>query len=195
MRPSLRLPSLWLLAALALPLPAPGAPGVYLLEPAAVFTAMDDVRHPGWVVLVQGERFTAVGAADKVAVPGDARRVSLPGMTLLPGLMDLHSYLFLHPYDETLWNDQVLKEPEAYRTIEAVKHAEATLMAGFTSLRDLSAEGAGYADLSVKRAINEGMIPGSRLWMATRAIVATGCYPPGPRGFRDDLVLPQGAKR
>jgi imidazolonepropionase-like amidohydrolase len=164
------------------------------LSPAAVFTADDGVLHPGWVVLVEGERIAAVGPADKVTAPADAERVTLPRMTLLPGFMDLHSHLFLHPYDETLWNDQVLKEPEAYRTIEAVKHADATLMAGFTILRDLGTEGAGYADLSLKRAIQEGLIPGPRLWVATRAIVASGCYGPGPKGFRDDLVLPQGGQ-
>src|SRR5579871_2026383 len=173
---------------------APVPATAYLLKPAAVFTADDPRLHPGWVVLVQGERISAVGAENGVAVQADATRVELPGMTLLPGLMDLHSHLFLHPYDETLWNDQVLKEPEAYRTIEAVKHAEATLMAGFTTERDLGTEGAGYADLSLKRAIDEGMIPGPRLWVVTRAIVASGCYGPGPRGFRDDLVLPQGGQ-
>jgi imidazolonepropionase-like amidohydrolase len=166
----------------------------YLLRPASVFTADDAKLHAGWVVLVQGERIAAVGPAEKVTVPTGAEVISLPGMTLLPGLMDIHSHLFLHPYDETLWNDQVLKEPEAYRTIEAVKHAEATLMAGFTTERDLGTEGAGYADLSLKRAINEGLIPGPRLWVVTRAIVASGCYGPGPRGFRDDLVLPQGGQ-
>lgn len=177
-------------------LPAWGASpeSAYLLHPAGVFTAADSVLHPGWVVLVQGERIAAVGPEGKLTVPADARRVELPGMTLLPGLMDLHSHLFLHPYDETLWNDQVLKEPEAYRTLEAAVHARATLMAGFTTLRDLGTEGAGYADLSVKRAIEEGLIPGPRLWVATRAIVASGCYGPGPKGFRDDLALPQGGE-
>jgi imidazolonepropionase-like amidohydrolase len=173
---------------------APPGPPAYLLHPAAVFTADDSRSHAGWVVLVQGERIAAVGPADKISAPVGTENIELPGMTLLPGLMDLHSHLFLHPYDETLWNDQVLKEPEAYRTIEAVKHAEATLMAGFTTERDLGTEGAGYADLSLKRAINEGLIPGPRLWVVTRAIVASGCYGPGPRGFRDDLVLPQGGQ-
>ena len=183
------------LVALGLPLAAPAAPPrAYILQPAAVFTADDAKLHPGWVVMVEGERITAVGSPDHVTMPADARHVALPGMTLLPGLMDLHSHLFLHPYNETLWNDQVLKEPEAYRTIEAVKHADATLMAGFTTLRDLGTEGAGYADLSLKRAINEGLVPGPRLWVVTRAIVANGCYGPGPRGFRDDLVLPQGGE-
>ncbi|HLW74469.1 MAG TPA: amidohydrolase family protein [Gammaproteobacteria bacterium] len=185
-----------LLAALALSgaVQADTVPAAYLLKPAAVFTASDTVAHPGWEVLVEGERIVAVGPADKLTEPPGAHIVELPGMTLLPGLMDLHSHLFLHPYNETLWNDQVLKEPEAYRTIEAVRHAQATLMAGFTTLRDLGTEGAGYADLSVKRAIEEGMIPGPRLWVATRAIVASSCYGPGPRGFRDDLDLPQGGE-
>jgi len=173
---------------------ADGPPPVYLLKPAAVFTATDTSLHPGWVVLVEGERITAVGPADKLQPPAGTQTVELKGMSLLPGLMDIHSHLFLHPYNETLWNDQVLKEPEAYRTIEAVQHAKATLMAGFTTLRDLGTEGAGYADLSVKRAIDEGMIPGPRLWVATRAIVASSCYGPGPRGFRDDLALPQGGE-
>ncbi|HEX2667595.1 MAG TPA: amidohydrolase family protein [Gammaproteobacteria bacterium] len=182
----------WLLAGFV-PLAAAGTSATYVLRPAAVFTAEDARLHPGWLVRVEGQRVAAVGPADKVPAAG-AQTIELPQMTLLPGLMDIHSHLFLHPYDETLWNDQVLKEPEAYRTIQAVKHAEATLMAGFTTLRDLGTEGAGYADLSLKRAIAEGLIPGPRLWVATRAIVASGCYGPGPRGFRDDLTLPQGAE-
>lgn len=191
-------PTLGALLGLFLGAPAPvwadpGSPA-YLLEPAAVFTPEDGKTHAGWVVLVEGERIAAVGPAGKVQAPAGTETVALPGMTLLPGLMDIHSHLFLHPYNETLWNDQVLKEPEAYRTIEAVKHAEATLMAGFTTERDLGTEGAGYADLSLKRAINEGLVPGPRLWVVTRAIVASGCYGPGPRGFRDDLVLPQGGQ-
>ena len=165
-----------------------------LLKPAAVFTATDGERHAGWVVRVEGEHIAAVGPAEQVGSPAGTTVIDLPGMTLLPGLMDLHSHLFLHPYNETLWNDQVLKESEAYRTIEAVQHAKATLLAGFTTLRDLGTEGAGYADVSLQRAINEGLVPGPRLFVSTRAIVATGCYGPGPRGFRDDLELPQGAE-
>jgi imidazolonepropionase-like amidohydrolase len=108
--------------------------------------------------------------------------------------MDIHSHVLLHPYNETLWNDQVLKESESYRTLEAAEHARETLMAGFTTLRDLGTEGAGYADVSIKRAIDEGLIPGPRMFVATRAIVATDSYGPGPKGFRPDLDLPQGAQ-
>ena len=165
-----------------------------LLRPARVWNGTDAVAHAGWVVLVRGTDIEAVGPEAAVAVPADAQRVELPGATLVPGLMDLHSHLFLHPYNETPWNDQVLKEPEAYRTLEAAQHAKATLLAGFTTLRDLGTEGAGYADVSLKRAIDEGLVVGPRLFVATRAIVATSSYGPGPRGFRPDMDLPSGAQ-
>ena len=167
---------------------------VILLRPARVFDAEDAKTHEGWVVLVKGERIGAVGPAAQVIVPEGAQTIELPGMTLLPGLMDIHSHIFLHPYNETLWNDQVLKEPLAYRTIRAVRHCESTLMAGFTLLRDLGTEGASYADISVQRAIREGLIPGPRLLVATLAIVATASYGPGPAGFAPDLVLPKGGQ-
>lgn len=175
-------------------LPAAGADNPVLLRPARVFDAEDGRTHEGWLVLVTGERITAVGPEAQVQVPANSVRIELPGMTLLPGLMDIHSHIFLHPYNETLWNDQVLKEPLAYRTIEAVQHVKDTLMAGFTTLRDLGTEGAGYADLSVKRAIEQGMIPGPRLLVATLAIVATASYGPGPLGFADNVNLPKGAQ-
>ena len=165
-----------------------------LLKPARVFDAEDGKVHEGWVVLVKGDRIVAVGPMAQVVVPQGAKTIDLAGMTLLPGLMDIHSHIFLHPYNETLWNDQVLKEALAYRTIEAVIHCERTLKAGFTLLRDLGTEGAGFADVSVQRAIREGLIPGPRLLVATRAIVATACYGPGPAGFAPDLVLPKGGQ-
>src|SRR5215472_6140719 len=138
----------------------------FLLRPDRVWNG-DGEAHDAWSVVVSGERIASVGA--KVDGPADATRIDLPGCTLLPGLMDLHSHLFLHPYNETSWDDQVLREAEAYRTVRAVKHAKATLRAGFTLLRDLGTEGAGYADLSLKRAIDEGLTEGPRLVVATRA--------------------------
>ena len=165
-----------------------------LLRPAQVWTA-DEPLHSGWVVLVQGNRIAAVGPASTVHAPTDAQVIELPGMTLLPGLMDLHSHLFLHPYNETSWNDQVLKEPIPYRTLRAGEQAKATLLAGFTTLRDLGTEGADYADVSIKRAIEDGLIPGPRLFVATRAIVATASYGPAPRSIRPDICCtPQGAQ-
>jgi len=168
--------------------------GDWLLLPDRVWTADGNAAHAGWAVLVHDGAIAAVGPRDAVHAPADARRIELPGATLTPGLVDLHSHLFLHPYNETSWNDQVLTEPQAYRTLEAAAHARATLLAGFTALRDLGTEGAGFADVSIKRAIEEGLIPGPRMFVATRAIVATASYGPGPRGFRPDLELPQGAQ-
>ena len=165
-----------------------------LLRPDRVFDATGEATHPGWVVLVQGDTIAAVGPADAVRVPREAETIALPGTTLLPGLIDAHSHVFLHPYNETLWNDQVLKEPLGYRVVQAVLHARNTLMQGFTTLRDLGTEGAGFEDVSLKRAIDQGLIPGPRLAVATRAIVATSSYGPGPRGFRPDLDLPQGGQ-
>lgn len=159
-----------------------------LLVPDRVFTATDRTAHLGWKVLVEGDRIVAVGP--DVAAPADAETIALPGTTLLPGLIDLHVHLFLHPYNETSWNDQVMKEPLALRTARAVAHARATLMAGFTTVRDLGTEGAGDADAGLKAAIEQGIVPGPRLLIANRALVATGAY--GPKGYAYDV--PQGAE-
>ena len=164
-----------------------------LLKPARVWTA-DEPVHPGWVGLAEGDRIKAVGPAESVAVPAGTEVIELPGQTLIPGLMDLHSHLLLHPYNETLWDDQVLKEAPFYRTLRGGTQANATLMAGFTTLRDLGTEGAGDADVSIKRAINDGIIPGPRVWVSTRAIVAQGAYGPNRRTWRSDIDLPQGAQ-
>ncbi|MFZ2491883.1 MAG: amidohydrolase family protein [Thermoanaerobaculia bacterium] len=170
------------------------APKNILLKPQRVFDASGTATREGWVVLVSGEKIAAVGPASEVTVPANTTTIDLPGMTLLPGLIDAHSHVFLHPYNETLWNDQVLKEPLAYRTIAATLYSRDTLMAGFTTLRDLGTEGAAYADVSLKRAIDEGRIPGPRLLIATRAIVATASYGPGPGGFAPEFDPPKGAQ-
>ena len=180
------------LASLLLPLTADAAP--LLLRPAQVWTAGEPL-HSGWVVLIDGNRIRTLGSAAAVSAPADATVIELPGATLLAGLMDIHSHLFLHPYNETLWNDQVLKEPVPYRMLRAGVPARATLLAGFTTLRDLGTEGAEYADVSLKRAIEERLIDGPRLFIATRAIVATASYGPAPRGLRPDVCCtPQGAE-
>lgn len=172
--------------------PAMAAPATLLL-PARVWTPGAAPRI-GWAVLVEGDRITAAGPAADLTAPAGAQTITLPGRTLIPGLMDLHSHLLLHPYNETLWDDQVLKEPVPYRTLRAGKQAEATLMAGFTTLRDLGTEGAGDADVSVKRAIEDGIIAGPRLFVVTRAIVALGAYGPSRRDYRPDIDLPQGGQ-
>jgi imidazolonepropionase-like amidohydrolase len=130
---------------------------------------------------VRGDRIADAGPSARVALAAkEAQRVELAGATLLPGLIEGHAHLFLHPYDETPWDDQVLHEPLALRTARATVHARKTLEAGFTTVRDLGTEGAGYADVGLKAAIEQGIVPGPRMVVVTRAIVATGSY--GPRG-------------
>ena len=184
-----------LLAVLAAPLAAQGAPdsaAALLIRPARLFDGSSEQLRTGWAVLVRGERIAFVGPADAAPRSDGARVVELPNATLLPGLIEGHSHLLLHPYDETSWNDQVLGEPLALRVARAVNHARATLEAGFTTVRDLGTEGAGYADVGLKRAIDQGIIPGPRMVVVTRAIVARGSY--GPRAGAPEWDLPQGAE-
>ncbi|HEU4970107.1 amidohydrolase family protein [Sphingomonas sp.] len=176
-----------LLAALAVPA---WAETVYLLKPAQVFDGIDRQPHQGWAVLVRGDKIEAAGP--NLSGPAGATVVDLPGMTLMPGMIEGHSHLFLHPYNETPWDDQVLHEPLALRTARATVAARNTLMAGFTTVRDLGTEGAGYADVGLKQAIEQGIVPGPRMLVATRALVATGAY--GPKGFEPGVAVPQGAE-
>src|SRR5437867_8344423 len=173
--------------------PAPKTPdSVYLLKPAHIFDGESAQLHDGWVVLVRGEKIEAVGPASEVKAPADAKVIDLPGMTLMPGLIEAHSHVLLHPYSETVWNDQVAREPLSLRVVRATKHRRHELMASFTTSPDLGTEGAGYADVGLKQAVNQGIIPGPRMVVATRAIVATGSY--GPKGFAPEWNVPQGAE-
>src|SRR5206468_6856997 len=171
---------------------ADAAPHPLLLVPESVWDGIADAPHRGWVVLVRGARIDAVGPMASVGAPADAERIALDGTTLIPGLIEGHSHLFLHPYNETLWDDQVLKEPFGYRMVAAVAHARATLEAGITSTRDLGTEGAFDGDVQLKRAIERGLVPGPRILTTTRAIVATGSY--GPSRARYAFDPPQGAE-
>jgi imidazolonepropionase-like amidohydrolase len=163
-----------------------------LLAPDGVWDGITDAPHRGWVVLVRGERIAAAGPADRVSASPGVDRIALAGTTLVPGLIEGHSHLFLHPYNEALWDDQVLKEPLGLRMAEAVAHAAATLRAGITTERDLGTEGALNFDVQLKRAIDQGIVPGPRLITVTRAIVATGSY--GPRRADYAIDPPQGAE-
>lgn len=147
--------------------------------------------HEGWQVLVNHRLIEAAGTPAFMKVPSGAVILDLKGMTLLPGLIEGHSHLFLHPYNETSWNDQVLKESRAERLARATVHARRTLLAGFTTTRDLGTEGAGYDDVGLKEAIAKGIIPGPHMIVATRAIVATGSY--GPKELSYDIEVPRGA--
>jgi imidazolonepropionase-like amidohydrolase len=170
--------------------PAAAQTGATLLRPAQVFDGVNPQPHAGWQVLVEGDQIAAVGP--NLTAPAGAKVIDLPGETLTPGLIEGHSHIFLHPYNETKWDDQVLHEPLALRTARAVVHVRKTLMAGFTTERDLGTEGAGYADVGIKQAIDQGIIPGPRMLVATKANVARGAY--GPKGFEPGVKIPQGAE-
>jgi imidazolonepropionase-like amidohydrolase len=162
----------------------------YLLVPDRVFDGEN--FHEGWTVLVEGDKITAVGPAHQIKGNKNTVIQKLAGSTLLPGLIEGHSHLLLHPYNETSWDEQVLKESDALRVARATVHAKNTLLAGFTTVRDLGSEGAGYADVGLKQAIDSGIIAGPRMLVAGRAIVATGSY--GPKGFDTDFEVMLGAE-
>lgn len=148
-------------------------------------------------VLIEGNKIIAVATEQDIQsnhqIPVEELTIiDLSGLTLMPGLIDAHSHILLHPYNETSWNDQVLKESRAERVARGVGHLKAALDAGFTSLRDLGSEGAGYADVGLKRTLDKGIIVGPRLIVAGRAIVATGSY--GPKGFDLSHNLNLGAE-
>ena len=165
---------------------------VYLLKPARVFDGEAAQLHNDWVVLVRGERIEAAGPSAEIKAPADAKVIEMPGVTLMPGLIEAHSHVLLHPYSETSWNDQNAHESLSLRVVRATNHLRNTLMAGFTTIRDLGTEGAGYADVGLKQAVQQGIIPGPRMLVTTRAIVATGSY--GPKGYASEWRVPQGAE-
>lgn len=161
-----------------------------LLKPDRVFDGKE--MHENWVVLIEGNRISKVGFLKDIKIPKRTIEIDLTGKTLMPGLIEGHSHILLHPYNETSWNDQVLKESPVERSIRAVNHVKASLMAGFTTMRDLGSEGAGYSDVYIKKSIEEEIINGPRLLVAGPAIVATGAY--GPKGFHDGVKVPLGAE-
>ena len=162
----------------------------YLLSASRVFDG--EKMHEGWAVLVKDAKIVSVGPISGMSVPGGTIKINYPNATITPGLIEGHSHLLLYPYNITDWDTQVLKETDNYRTARATVHAKNTLMAGFTTARDLGTEGAGYADVALKRAINENIIPGPRLMVAGRAIVSTGSY--GPKGYDHDQQIMLGAE-
>lgn len=162
----------------------------YYLTADRVFDG--ETMHEGWAVVVEGNKIISVGPKEKITAPINSIKINYAGSTLLPGLIEAHSHLLLHPYNETPWDDQVMKETDAYRVIRATVHAKNTLLAGFTTVRDLGSEGAGYADVELKKAIKDGIIIGPRMIVAGRAIVATGSY--GPKGYDTDVKVMKGAE-
>jgi imidazolonepropionase-like amidohydrolase len=174
------------------PAQKPAQSVVYLLKPAQIFDGEAAQVHTGWVAIVRDDRIESVGPAATVKVPAEAKTIDLSGTTLMPGLIEAHSHVLLHPYNETSWNDQNAHESLALRVARATVHLQRTLMAGYTTIRDLGTEGAAYSDVGLKQAVEQGIISGPRMLVVTRAIVATGSY--GPKGFAAEWTVPQGAE-
>lgn len=160
-----------------------------LLRAPLLFDGVD--FHTDVSVLIKDDMIIAVGEESDMDVPDKVLIHDVSG-TLMPGMIEGHSHLLLHPYNETSWNDQVLRESYAERAIRGGRHAEATIRAGFTTVRDLGSEGAGYVDVGLKQSIDKGIIIGPRMIVAGKAMVATGSY--GPKGFADHVDVPLGAE-
>ncbi|NAS30217.1 amidohydrolase family protein [Flavobacteriaceae bacterium R38] len=145
--------------------------------------------HQNWSVHIEGEKIVYAGPTKSFR---NSKLIDYGDHTILPGLIEGHSHILLHPYNETSWNDQVLKESYGERASRATNHLRASLMAGITTMRDLGSEGAGYLDVGMKISVEKGIIPGPRLLVAGPAIVATGSY--GPKGFHEFVKVPLGAE-
>ena len=184
------LKSLALIAAIVITVPQSSqSQQPIVITPAAVFDGVASSPHRGWIVVVTGNSISYAGPNDATKIPSGAKRIDLPGATLMPGLIDAHVHFFLHPYNEAAWDDQVLKESLALRVARATAHARNTLLAGFTTVRDLGTEGALYADAGLRQAINSGIIPGPRYLIASKAIVATGSYAPARTAYAYETPL------
>jgi len=184
--------ALLLLALPALGSPAADASATPTVLAGARVLAADGSRFSDEPVFVacSGGRIVTIGGP--APAPEGVAQIDVLGLYLVPGLVDLHTHLLLHPYDEAPWNDQVLKESLESRTIRSVVAARATLEAGFTTVRDLGTEGAAFADVALRDAVASGLVPGPRILAATRAIVTTGGY--GPLGFDPRFDVPRGAQ-
>src|SRR5262250_3553287 len=144
------------------------------------------------IIVVNGERIDRVGPASQIRIPAGATMIDLSQATVLPGLIDTYTHIFLTGEDNGRYDEQLLKESWQYRTIEAVLNVKRDLDAGFTSMRDVETEGAMYSDVDVRNAINRGLIPGPRLQVATRALSSTGGYE--LEGYSPEVAVPSGAQ-
>jgi len=165
-----------------------------LIRAARLIDGRSEQTRRNQAVLVVGERIKEVGPADELArKAGQAQVIDLGDATLLPGLIDNHTHVLLQG-DITAadYDEQLLKESTPYRTIRATVAARTALMNGFTTIRDLETEGAMYADVDVKTAIQRGVIPGPRMYVATRAMAPTGMYP--LLGYSWELRMPEGVQ-
>ncbi|HWY96556.1 MAG TPA: amidohydrolase family protein [Steroidobacteraceae bacterium] len=153
----------------------------------------DKPRHDMEIV-IRDNRIVDVRPANSQALPAGAQVIDLGAATVLPGLIDTHTHIFLQGEDPAAggYDVQLLKYPASYRAVRAAVSARRALEQGFTSIRDVETEGAGYGDVGIKRAINEGVIPGPRMWVSTLSISSTGGYP--LEGYAPEITVPKGSQ-
>jgi imidazolonepropionase-like amidohydrolase len=145
-------------------------------------------------ILIRGNRIVEVAPVGAHPLPPGAEVIDLGSATVLPGLIDAHTHIYLQGEDPALggYDVQLLKFPASYRTARAIVAARRALEQGFTTIRDMETEGAGYGDVGIKQAIEEGIVPGPRMWVSTVSISSTGGYP--LEGYAPEIEVPKGAQ-
>ena len=165
---------------------------VTVIKAGALIDGRSDASRANQIIVIRGNRIESVGSG--TAIPAGARVIDLSGMTVMPGLIDSHTHIFLQGENpaEGGYDAQLLKFPLAYRAARATVSARRALEQGFTSIRDVETEGAGYGDIGIRQAINEGRIPGPRIFASTRGISSTGGY--DLDGYAPEIVVPKGVQ-
>jgi len=173
---------------------AGGEPAVTVIRAGTLLDGRSDLPRRNQAIVVRGQRIEAVGDAASTRAPAGATIIDLSASTVLPGLVDSHTHVFLQGEDpkEGGYDAQLLMAPLALRAVRAAVSARRALEQGFTTIRDVETEGAGYGDVGIKEAIEKGYIPGPRMLVVTRAISTTGGYP--LEGYAPEVDVPKGAQ-
>jgi imidazolonepropionase-like amidohydrolase len=169
------------------------APSITVIRAGTLLDGKSDTPRHNQVIIIKGNRIESVGDAS-TQIPAGATLIDLSKTTVLPGLIDSHTHIFLQGEDpaEGGYDANILKYPASLRAARATVSVRRALEQGFTTLRDVETEGAGYGDVGIKQAIEGGYIPGPRLFVATRAISTTGGY--NLEGYAPELIMPKGAQ-
>ncbi len=170
------------------------APTVSVIRAGTLIDGKSATAKHDQVIVIRGNRIESVSDASSAKIPEGAKVIDLSHSTVLPGMIDAHTHIFLQGEDPALggYDIQLLKFPASYRAARATISARRAIEQGFTTIRDLETEGAGYGDVGIKQAVEEGLIPGPRIYAATRAISTTGGY--NLEGYAPEVVVPKGAQ-